>query len=77
MFVQLPHYSKGLFTNCVYKKRGIGGPKISTFCHWLYHRNVNVVCERPPSKVKQRLHHHKIFAVCTPAAAQESMHISL
>ena len=24
---------------------------------------VNVVCERPPSKVKQRLHHHKIFAV--------------
>ena len=29
----------------------------------LHENLVNVVCERPPSKVKQRLHHHKIFAV--------------
>ena len=54
-------YDKGAFTNYVYKRRGVGGQKKSTFCKLLYHRKckrrgvggqkkpnlVNVVCERP------------------------------
>ena len=52
---------KGAFTNYVYKRRGVGGQKKSTFCKLLYHRKckwrgiggqkktnlVNVVCECP------------------------------
>ena len=50
-----------MFTNYVYKRRGVGGLKKTTFCKPLYHRKckrrgvggqkkpnlVNVVCERP------------------------------
>ena len=56
-----PLYPKGPFTNYVYKRRGVGGQKKSTFCKLLYHRKrkrrgvggqkktnlVNVDCERP------------------------------
>ena len=52
---------KGSFTNYVYKRRGVGGPKNGHFLKLLYHRKckrrgvgsqkktnlVNVVCERP------------------------------
>ena len=55
--------NKGPFTNYVYKKRGVGGQKKSTFCKLSYHKKckrrglggqkkpnfVNVVCERPLS----------------------------
>ena len=53
----------GPFTNYVYKRRGVGGQKKSTFRKLLYHRKckprgvggqknpnfVNIVCERPPN----------------------------
>ena len=60
-----PLYPKGPFTNYVYKRRGVGGQKKSTFCKLLYHRKckwrgvgeqkkpnfVNVVCEHPLTKI--------------------------
>ena len=33
---------KGSYTNYVYKRRGVGGPKMFTFCQHLYHRK----CQR-------------------------------